>query len=135
MVVDVVAGVAGEQAIAAIGGKLAGLWAGRGANRVFWSGGKDAMAAARNYAEITGGKTLEMTFSGKALDVLTTPKTYPLLKPFWEKASFNFAKGAEGSVDVFHSSSKGVRLDSIWSKVEYPQLKLNDIHIDFHLAP
>ena len=40
--------------------------------RVFWSGGKEAKLAAKTFAKSSGGKTLEMTKTGKVLDLITT---------------------------------------------------------------
>jgi hypothetical protein len=103
--------------------------------KVFWSGGTQARKAAEAYATATGGQTLEMTFTGAVLDAITTKQTYPWLKPLWDKASLDFARSAQGPVDVFQSASRGVRVDSVWSQVEYPQLKLQGNHINYHLAP
>ena len=104
-------------------------------NRVFWSGGSQTRAAAEAYAKTTGGQTLEMTTVGKILDAITTDKTYPYLKPLWNKASQNFAQGANGAVDVFQSSSRGVRLDSVWRNYEYPQLINQGNTISYHIIP
>jgi len=82
----------------------------------------------------TGGQTLEMTKTGKFLDAITTEKTYPYLKPAWNKASQNFARGADGAVDVFQSS-QGVRLESVWRTVEYPELINGGNAINFHVTP
>lgn len=103
--------------------------------RIFWSGGKEARQAAENFAKLSGGQTLEMTNTGKFLDVITTDKTYPFLEPLWNRASKNFAKGAGNSVEVFQSGSKGVRIESVWSKFEYPQLIKQGTNINYHIAP
>lgn|GEM_PF-1414165 len=113
----------------------AGVKALKSADRVFWSGGIQAKQAAEAYAKAIGGKTLEMTLPGKILNALTTNRTYPLLRPLWEKASLNFAKNAEGAVDVFHSASRGVSLDSVWAQIEYPQLMKQGNPINYFLAP
>lgn len=76
-----------------------------------------------------------MTLPGKILDKITTKQTYPLLKPLWDKASSNFAKGAGKSTDVFQSGSRGVRIESVWATKEYPQLINQGNQINFHIAP
>jgi RHS repeat-associated protein len=103
--------------------------------KVFWSGGSPARQAAETFASANGGQTLEMTFMGSILDAITTKGTYPFLKPLWDKASFDFASSAEGAVDVFQSGSRGVRVNSVWSTVEYPQLQLQGNQINYHIAP
>jgi hypothetical protein len=89
--------------------------------KVFWSGSPEARGAAEAFAKQTYGKTLEMTKTGKVLDAITTQKTYPYVKPLWDQASKNFAKGAGEAIDVFQSAN-GVRLKSVWATQEYPQL-------------
>jgi hypothetical protein len=103
--------------------------------RVFWSGGKQARGAAETFARESGGQTLEMTRTGKFLDTITNDTTYPLLKPFWDRASRNFARGAGEGVEVFQSGSRGVRVDSVWTTVEYPQLIKQGTNINFNIAP
>jgi RHS repeat-associated protein len=104
--------------------------------KVFWSGGRSlAGRDAEAYAKAVGGQTLEMTGTGMVLDAITTKWTYPLLRPLWEKASFDFAASAEGPVDVFQSATRGVRVDSVWRRVEYPQLMKQGNQINYHLAP
>jgi RHS repeat-associated protein len=138
---------------AVMGAKLAGaglgIWGavraadrlgdfGRGASkgtRVFWSGGKQARGAAETFAKQSGGQTLEMTKTGKFLDAITTDKTYPYLRPFWDQASKRYAKGAGSSVEVFQSGSRGVRLESVWATKEYPQLIRQGTNINYNIAP
>jgi hypothetical protein len=103
--------------------------------RVFWSGGTQARNAAEAYAKATGGQTLEMTGTGRVLDSITTKFTYPILRPFWNKASFDFAASARGPVNVFQSSSRGVRIQSVWAQVEYPQLVEQGNQIIYNPAP
>ncbi len=57
-----------------------------GLPKVFWSGGKRAQDAARDYAEKIGGEILEMTPQGKALEKWTTGLDWETQsKPLWEK--------------------------------------------------
>lgn len=102
--------------------------------KVFWSGSPEARVAAEAFAKQTGGKTLEMTKTGKVLDAITTKKNYPYVKPLWDMASKNFAKGAGEATDVFQSAN-GVRLKSVWATKEYPQLMKQGTNINFHTVP
>lgn len=79
--------------------------------------------------------TLEMTLIGSLLDAITTKATYPFLRLLWNKASFDFAASAEGAVNVFQSTSRGVRLESVWRQVEYPQLMKQGNQIIYPNAP
>lgn len=101
--------------------------------RVFWSGSSDARKAAESFAKANNKTTLEMTLTGKILDMATNKHTYPILKPFWDRASDRFAKGAEGVADVFHSV-KGVRLKSVWATKEYPRLSAQGNPIKYHVT-
>ena len=100
--------------------------------RAFWSG-PGARKAAEEYARSTGGKTLEMTLTGKALDKITTRGNFKYVKPLWNVASKNFARGAKGPVDVFHSR-EGVRLKSVWAQSEFPILKNQGNDINYHIV-
>jgi len=100
---------------------------------VFWSG-DGARTAAEAFAKQSGGKTLEMTTTGRILHAITTKQTYPFVKPLWDRASANVAKNAKGPVDVFHSS-EGVRLQSVWATKEYPQLIQQGNPINYHVSP
>jgi hypothetical protein len=104
------------------------------APRVFWSGGELAKNGAESLARSMGGKTLEMTPVGKALESVTNPSTFPYLKPLWEAASAQFARGATCEVNAVQAAS-GVRLQSVWTTVEYPILKEKGASIIFHTVP
>jgi hypothetical protein len=54
----------------------AGLGVAKSVSRAFWSGGDIAKDAAGSFAVANGGKTLEMTRSGKALEWLTNAASY-----------------------------------------------------------
>jgi len=107
----------------------------KGERKVFWSGGSQAKRAVEAYAKQTGGKTLEMTITGRFLDMITTNKTYPFLRPAWNATSKRFAKSAGSSTDVFHSISRGVKLESVWATKEYPLLLKQGTKINYHPAP
>jgi RHS repeat-associated protein len=100
--------------------------------RLFWSG-QGSREAAEAFAKANGAKTLEMTATGKVLDKITTAGNFKYMKPLWNAASKRFAKGAKGDVDVFHSG-KGVRVDSVWAKKEYPILKKQGNDINYHVV-
>ena len=55
------------------------------------------------------------------------------MKPLWNAASKNFAKGAKGPVGVFHSA-KGVRLESVRAKKEFRIIKKQGNDINFHIV-
>ena len=101
-------------------------------SRVFWSG-SNSKKAAEVFAKANGGETLDMTLTGKVLGRITTPSTFKYVKPLWSAASKRFAKGARGQVNVFHSS-KGIRLESVWSKREYPIIKKQGNNINYHIV-
>ena len=104
---------------------------GQASNNVFWSGGsKIAGEAAKNYATVHGLRTLEMTIQGKALTRLTSLTSYKLTKPIWNYASKQFAKDTHGKMHVFLNAKDGVRINSIWSKIEFPIL--NNKNIIYH---
>jgi RHS repeat-associated protein len=105
-----------------------------GGENVFWSGSPQARAAAEAFAKQTGGKTLEMTRTGKLLDAMTNKRTYPFLKSVWNAASRRFAKRAGSSTHVFQSA-KGVRLKSVWATKEYPRLIKQGTNIIYHTVP
>lgn len=75
-----------------------------------------------------------MTLQGKLLDRATNKFTYPLLKPLWNRASLNFARGARGGVNVFQSGVRGVRINSVWAEIEYPELMEQGNYINYHLT-
>ncbi|MCG8580838.1 MAG: hypothetical protein MI866_13025, partial [Bacteroidales bacterium] len=78
------------------------------AERVFWSGGDDAMNAAMSYAKSNGLKTLEMTRAGQNLTNLTKNMPWEEAAPMWNRLSAAYAKGAKGSVHVFQNAKTGV---------------------------
>ncbi|HJW27722.1 MAG TPA: RHS repeat-associated core domain-containing protein, partial [Saprospiraceae bacterium] len=114
--------VIGEIGGAIIGSKglSAGLSGLRGAlttsatGRVFWSGGDIAKTAAADFAKATGGKTLEMTFTGKIMNSVSPILPRSITGPVWNGLSTNFAKGASGSANFF-TTPAGPRAGSIWS--------------------
>jgi RHS repeat-associated protein len=103
-------------------------------NAVFWSG-KDAEAAATEWAAANGGKTLGMTNAGNATAKATEGMDWLSARPIWLRASVDFANRASGDVHVFQSS-RGVFLNSIW-RDEYKVLMTNPNlrQIIYHIVP
>jgi RHS repeat-associated protein len=101
------------------------------AEKVFWSGGKEAEGAARTFAEKTGRTTLEMTKEGKNLIDMGDKAT----RVMWKEASNKFAQSAIGNqsnAHVFINQSL-LRADSIWITVERPLLLDMGIQIITHI--
>lgn len=104
---------------------------GRGANRlatgadeaVFWSGIRNGDIAAANWSTQNGGATLEMTLTGRGVDLPVWDASNPSSVEAWMQASQEFAAGARGNVRVLQSDS--VRLQSVWAEVEFPALRAN----------
>ncbi len=99
--------------------------------KVFWSG-PGAQKAAATFAKATGAVTLEMTLKGKSLSFIGKFVSQEIMAPLWSKASISFAKGAQGAVDVFHSS-RGIKVRGDWRK-EYGVLKEQGNGINYHLV-
>jgi RHS repeat-associated protein len=91
--------------------------------RVFWSGGRAAEDAAREFARANGGVVIGDTFAGRALSRSAQNAAWDDVRPLWVDLSREFARGAQGSVDVFQNA-RGLSLDSIW-RTEYQELLRN----------
>lgn len=100
--------------------------------RVFWSG-QGARRAAEAWAKANGGVTLEMTLPGKLLDRITNKYTYPVLRPLWNLASRNFARGADKAVRVFQNEVM-LNIKAVWGTIEYPVLKKRGTEIIYNLV-
>ena len=99
--------------------------------RVFWSGGRQiAGKAAMEYAKKTGSITLEMTLTGRILEKVGKYLPIKVRNWLWDQSSKSFAKGAEGSVQVFQNA-KEIFLNSTWRRIEYPVLKERGLKIFF----
>lgn len=93
--------------------------AAEGGSRVFWSGGDAAKAAAADFAEANGAKTLEMTAVGRGLERLPYNKFTAKL---WDLASAGFAATARGEANVFIGPSfRGA--ESVFGRIEAPFLR------------
>ncbi|WP_010251560.1 discoidin domain-containing protein [Acetivibrio cellulolyticus] len=96
-------------------------------SKVFWASGQEAKTAAEQFALKNGGKTLEMTFTGKILEKGNSIFGFnnKILNFLWGKASVNFANKASGSINVIIKDStvnpKGVfnntELPILWEKL------------------
>jgi hypothetical protein len=97
--------------------------------RVFWVGGEVAKAAAQAWAKAHNGITIEMTRSGRQLEIITREMDYLLqARPLWRDASRLFAQGAKGNAHVFINTNPVYfnNTNSIWASYEYPALLVND---------
>lgn len=108
-------------------GQLESVTTNKSFERVFWAGGEDAMNAAMKFAKANGLESLEMTRAGQNLRKLTLGMPWEEARPMWERLSAVYAKGAKGTVHVIQNESIGIRLNSIWTKIEYPILKNKNI--------
>ncbi|MCX8531930.1 RHS repeat domain-containing protein [Chryseobacterium luquanense] len=96
-------------------------------NRVFWSGGKDVLNVAMQYAKNNGAITLEMTNVGKGLSTLGNAlekivgreTSWKIMEPVWKTTSKAYATGTQGVVQVFHNATYGIRIESVWGRIEY----------------
>ena len=106
------------------------------AGRVFWSGGERASAAATAFAEKHGLETIGMSAVGKvaerAADELWNKLDAQGIEPWnngvraiWERASADFAHGAEGVAHVFLRDNERLA-ESIWARTEEPILKASN---------
>jgi len=110
--------------------RLAGL----PTKRVFWSGGRAAEDAAKAFADANGGVVIGDTFLGRTLSRTSGNVPWVQARPVWVDLSREFARGAQGTVDVFQNA-RGLSLDSIW-RIEYQQLRANPAvtSINFHVV-
>jgi hypothetical protein len=70
-------------------------------DRNFWSGGPEAMKAARLHAESNNSITLEMTMEGQRLEKLTNIVGFDITEGPWKQTSTGYATGATGFVNIF----------------------------------
>lgn len=110
----------------------AGRWVYTGAKAslngamVFWTGmGAQSEVKARigaeAYAKATGATTLEMTLTGKAMDLLQRSGVRKFSSETWDWASRRFAAGAKEAT-VFVGNGGAASPTSIWSRIEAPKL-------------
>jgi hypothetical protein len=74
------------------------------------------------------------TFAGSALSRSSQTAAWNDVRPLWVGLSQEFARGAQGAVDVFQNS-RGLSLDSIW-RTEYQDLLRNPsvTSINYHVV-
>jgi hypothetical protein len=106
------------------------------AESIFWSGGDVARNAAESYAKSTGKVTLEMTIPGRTLDLVGKVIPYQYLKPFWDFASGQFARGASGDINAF-LYPPGYNPGGTWATIEEVALQANSnvINIIKNIVP
>ncbi|HEY6504550.1 MAG TPA: SpvB/TcaC N-terminal domain-containing protein [Chitinophagaceae bacterium] len=107
-------------------------------NRVFWSGGPEAMTAAKTFAEKNNSITLEMTFEGQNLEAITAKLGdngvgFSITENFWKKISSGYAHGATGEVNVFRKEK--LREGNIWEGQEQKILDAKGKKYTQHLVP
>jgi hypothetical protein len=123
------------------GGYADDVTEGAGNSRVLWSGGKNAMDVAADFATKNGLKTLEKTATGKLLTtcqnianrIFGEEKAYQLLSPLWDKASARFVRGADGVIHAF-LNSQGISDTSVFMRIEYEIAKERGLKMVFHLV-
>lgn len=76
--------------------------------------------------------TLEMTRAGKNMVHLTKDLPWEESIKYWQRISAAFARGAKGTVHVFHNATDGVGVNSVWRTVEYGILKAKKVKIVYH---
>jgi hypothetical protein len=103
---------------------------------VFWSGYPEAQTAAIEFAEATGGSTIEGMLGGSVLNA-TNGVTRAISGRFndflWNRASTYFAEGASGTAAAFLKES--IRPGSAWETIEKPILQQSGVKIVTHLVP
>jgi len=109
-----------------------GLFQRSEASRVFWSGGDGAKNAAATFARENGLKTLEMTWSGRVMDVINPVLPKAVSGPLWTRLSVSFANSTTRDAYVFQNASSGVRINSIWATKEYDILIEKGVNIHFY---
>jgi hypothetical protein len=100
---------------------------------VFWSGYPEAQTAAAEFAETTGGSTIESTFGGRILNAAspTIRSVSPTVTRFlWNGASKYYATGATGTVNVFLNQT--LRNGNAWENIERPILEQWGVQIIIH---
>lgn len=105
--------------------------------RVFWNtggrGGNELLkVAAENFARMNGGMTVNMTISGRALELVNPILPKSISTPLWNRLSSSFARNAIGEVHVFQNATVGVNAASTWVKHEFSNLNLSRVNVNFH---
>lgn len=124
-------GTSGAGTKAAAGAGVEAAFATQPGKAVFWSGYPEAQAAAMQFAQTTGGKTIEMTLGGKALS-LTNNLPFDNTR-FWDWGSRHFAGGATDKTNVFLRSNYNPL--GAWERVERPILQQHGVKITEHVVP
>jgi hypothetical protein len=107
-------------------------------NSVFYSGGDPALNAATNFANSTGGTTLNMTPIGQCITGMQNAGLdwNTQILPLVQSASADFAHTAVGEVNVF-IYTPWYNPDGIWETIEEPILLNNPnvTGINYHSLP
>jgi RHS repeat-associated protein len=103
---------------------------------VFWSGYPEAETAAGEFAESTGGSTIESTFGGRILNAtngFTKGVSGRFNEFLWNNASRLYASGATGTANVFLVQQ--LREGNAWETIERPILEQWGVQIITHPVP
>ena len=115
----------GGTLLSGIGAEVKTLTSAQYGTRVFWAGFPEGQAAATEFAESIGGKTLEMTNMGKVLKMINNRR-------LWEWGSRRFAEGATGEAHVF--VGEGYNPIGTWIRIEKVILQQRGIKIIEHVV-
>jgi len=99
----------------------------------FWSGGPVARRAAEKWATSNNAVTLEMTARGQQVEQATAGMEWRDAAPIWDTVSEAYAQGTSGTAHVFQNA-EGVKLGSVWARIEYPTLIQNGNPIIYHVV-
>lgn len=103
--------------------------------RVLWTGGGAggvANKAAVKFAAENFGTTLGQTNAGKIIIKLTGNTQNWLTGKIWDYASWAYARGAKGSVDVFIHLNANTNVNQVYWRIEKPVLDRLGINIFEH---
>ena len=121
-------GIFGFVGLSTLGMGSTGLQSGYTSQIAYWSGpGSRGLASSRAFLTLDktlGGRILNYVDSGlNALGFKYAPNT--LRYNLWARLSAYHARNASGTVHVFQNAEKGVGIQSIFAKYEYPALLNN----------
>jgi hypothetical protein len=101
-----------------------------GARSIFYSGGAEALSAARGLAAAGGGRLLENTAGGTALNAINRLIGNRMPGAVWDVASGIFAANARGSATIVLRATGGSAASTL-SRVELPILSARGVGLLF----
>jgi hypothetical protein len=96
---------------------------------VFFSGGTRDVA--NRWAAANGGRTINRTPTGRALELVDRVVPYRYTLPLWRAASARFARGTTGTAHVFLGLDAPLRNSVFW-RTELPILRQNGVSLIQH---